>query len=214
MQDGFRLAAPGPDSLVLTVSGAKAAASKKPPSTIDVSSRWASVVMERVTGALIPSEEVQFASRKNLADVWNKTVRLPTTFTDNHLDEGQVQHLLPRKQNEWVRWIGPNRDAVQGHALASSQRGSGQRIGRWAATSVATTTKAYNTQGGDVSGRRTVGNGHHSSVTREVARAPTGRSTKVDQSRQNRHRFGGGHASGQLPFPTMISSSPLPNMNA
>ena len=98
---------PGPDSLVLTVSGAKAAASKEPPSTIDVSSRWASVVMERVTGALIPSQEVQFASRKDLADVWNKTVRLPTTFTDNRLDEGQVQHLLPRKQNEWVRWIGP-----------------------------------------------------------------------------------------------------------
>ena len=98
---------PGHDGLVLTVSGTEAAASKEPPSTIDVSSRRASVVMERVTGALIPNQEVQFASRKDLADVWNSTVRLPMTFTDNRLDEGQVQHLLPRKQNEWVRWIGP-----------------------------------------------------------------------------------------------------------
>ena len=100
---------PGHDGLVLTDSGTEAANSDsdEPPSTIDVSSGWASVVMERVTGALIPSQEVQFASQKDLADVWKNTVRLPTTFTDNRLDEGQVQHLLPRKQNEWVRWIGP-----------------------------------------------------------------------------------------------------------
>ena len=98
---------PGHDGLVLTVSGTEAAASDEPPSTIDVSSRQASVVMERVTGALIPNQEVQFASQKDLADVWDRTVRLPTEVTDNRLDEGQVQHLLPRNQSEWVRWIEP-----------------------------------------------------------------------------------------------------------
>ena len=98
---------PGRDGLILTASGTEAAASDEPPSTIDVSSRWASVVMERVTGALIPNQEVQFASQRDLADDWDNTVRLPTKVTDNRLDEGQVQHLLPRNQNEWVRWIGP-----------------------------------------------------------------------------------------------------------
>ncbi len=98
---------PGHDGLVLTASGTEAAASDEPPSTIVVSSRRTSVVMERVTGALIPNQEIQFASQKDFADVWNSTVRLPTEVTANHLDEGQVQHLLPRNQNEWVRWIEP-----------------------------------------------------------------------------------------------------------
>ena len=98
---------PGRDGLVLTASGTEAATSDEPPSTIEVSSRQASVVMERVTGALIPNQEVQFASQKDLADVWDRTVRLPTEVNDNRLDEGQVQHLLPRNQSEWIRWIEP-----------------------------------------------------------------------------------------------------------
>ena len=97
----------GHEGLVLTLGGTEAAASDEPPSTIKVSSRQTSVVMERVTGALISNQEVQFVSRREMASVWDKSVRLPADVTGNQLDEGQVQHLLPLKQGEWIRWIYP-----------------------------------------------------------------------------------------------------------
>jgi hypothetical protein len=65
--------------------------------------------MERVTGALISNDEVRFASRRELEQdgVWKEAIRMAPDVPDNTLDEGQVQHLLRRKQGEWVRWIGP-----------------------------------------------------------------------------------------------------------
>ena len=98
---------PGHDGFVLTSGGHEAAASDQPPSTTEVSARQASVVMERLSGALIANNEVRFASRKELSDVWDRAVRLAPEVTGNQLDEGQVQHLLPRRQGEWLRWIGP-----------------------------------------------------------------------------------------------------------
>ena len=95
------------EGFVLTSEGGEAATSNRPPSTIEVSSRKASVVMERVTGALISNNEVRFASKMELGHVWDRAVHVAPQVTDNRLDEGQVQHLLPRKQGEWVRWIGP-----------------------------------------------------------------------------------------------------------
>ena len=98
---------PGHEGLVLTSGGDEAATSDRPPSTTEVSSRQASVVMERLTGALISNNEVRFASRRELHHVWDQAVRLAPEVTNNRLDEGQVQHLLPRRQGEWMRWIGP-----------------------------------------------------------------------------------------------------------
>ena len=98
---------PGHKDFVLTSRGIEAATSNQPPSTTEVSARQVSVVMERLTGALIPNNDVRFALRKELDHVWAQTVRLTPEVTDNRLDGGQVQHLLPRKQGEWVRWIGP-----------------------------------------------------------------------------------------------------------
>lgn len=98
---------PGHEGFVLTAGGHEAAASDQPPSTIDVTARRASVVMERLSGALIANNEVRFASRKELGDVWDRALRLSPEVTENQLDEGQVQHLLPRRQGEWLRWIGP-----------------------------------------------------------------------------------------------------------
>ena len=95
------------EGFVLTAEGSEAAGSDRPPSTTEVSTRQAFVVMERLTGALISNEEVRFASRKDLDRVWEQAVRLPAEVADNRLDEGQVQHLLPRRKGEWVRWIGP-----------------------------------------------------------------------------------------------------------
>ena len=98
---------PGHEGFVLTSGGDEAATSDQPPSTTEVSSRRTSVVMERLTGALISNNEVRFASKRDLRDIWDRAVRLAPEATGNRLDEGQVQHLLPRKQGEWVRWIGP-----------------------------------------------------------------------------------------------------------
>jgi len=98
---------PGHEGFVLTSGGREAAGSDQPPSTTEVSSRHAFVIMERLTGALISNFEVRFVSRKELDDVWDQTVRLAPEVPDNRLDEAQVQHLLPRRQGEWVRWIGP-----------------------------------------------------------------------------------------------------------
>ena len=98
---------PGHEGFVLTSGGHEAAASEEPPSTTEVTARQASVVMERISGALIANNEVRFASKKELGDVWDQAVRLAPKVTGNQLDEGQVQHLLPRRQGEWLRWIGP-----------------------------------------------------------------------------------------------------------
>ena len=98
---------PGHEGFVLTSGGYEAAASDQPPSTTEVTARQASVVMERLSGALIANNEVRFASRKELGDVWDRAVRLAPEVTGNQLDEGQVQHFLPRRQGEWLRWIGP-----------------------------------------------------------------------------------------------------------
>ncbi len=98
---------PGHEGFVLTSGGREAAGSDRPPSTTDVSSRQSFLVMERVGGALISNDEIQFVSRRELESVWGQCVRLAVDVTENRLDEGQVQHLLPRRQGEWVRWIGP-----------------------------------------------------------------------------------------------------------
>lgn len=98
---------PGHEGFVLTSEGQEAATSDQPPSTTVVESRHASVVMERISGALIANSEVKFVSKRELRDVWDQVVRLDQEVTANKLDEGQVQHLLPRRQGEWIRWIGP-----------------------------------------------------------------------------------------------------------
>lgn len=98
---------PGHEGFVLTSDGQEAATSHQAPSTTVVASRQASVVMERLTGALILNSEVRFATRRELRDVWDRAIRLVPEVADNQLDEGQVQHFLPRRQGEWLRWIGP-----------------------------------------------------------------------------------------------------------
>ena len=97
----------GHEGFVLTSEGTEAVTSDRPPSTTVVTSREAQVVMERVTGSIVSNRDVRFVSRRELGDLWFQTIRLSSQVTANRLDEGQVQHLLPQKQGEWVRWIGP-----------------------------------------------------------------------------------------------------------
>lgn len=97
----------GNSGFVLTSEGGEAARSERTPSTTAVSARSTSVWMERITGAIVPNYEVRFVTQSDLDKDWGHAVRMRSEVPDNRIDEGLVQHLLPRKQGEWVRWIGP-----------------------------------------------------------------------------------------------------------
>src|SRR5207244_3819858 len=92
---------------LLTSEGAKATEGSQPPSTTVVSSKQAFILLERLTGGLIANDEVRFKSRTQLEPVWEDAIRLQGDVYDNSIDEGQVRQFLPRRQGEWVRWIGP-----------------------------------------------------------------------------------------------------------
>lgn len=92
---------------LLTSEGTRASASNKPPSTTVTATKQSFVLLERLTGGLIGNDEVRFRSAAQLEAVWDDAVRLRPDCHENDLDEGQVRSLLPRRQGEWVRWIGP-----------------------------------------------------------------------------------------------------------
>ena len=91
----------------LTSEGATATDENESPSTITVASKTAFFLLERLTGDIIGNDEVRFKLRTQLGTTWADAVRLKAEFHENNLDEGQVRRLLPRRQGEWVRWIGP-----------------------------------------------------------------------------------------------------------
>jgi hypothetical protein len=92
---------------LLTSEGAKATSEGQIPSTTTVTARTAFLLLERLTGGIIGNDEVRFSTRAQLERVWDDSVRLSADVHENSLDEGQVRQLLPRRQGEWVRWIGP-----------------------------------------------------------------------------------------------------------
>jgi hypothetical protein len=92
---------------VLTAEGRGAAKGEAVPATTVATSRTTFVVMDRISGGLISNDEVRFVTRREVGRLWETSARLVPVVADNRLDESQVQHLLPRRQGEWVRWIGP-----------------------------------------------------------------------------------------------------------
>lgn len=92
---------------LLTAEGTSAVSADETPDSLVISERTTYVLMERITGALIPSNEVRFVTRRDLGDRWDLCVRLRVEVSDNAVDEGQVQTLLPRRKDEWLRWVGP-----------------------------------------------------------------------------------------------------------
>ena len=92
---------------LLTSEGATATEEGPIPSTTTVTPKTAFLLLERLTGGIISNHEVQFKSSAQLETVWDDAVRLKAEVHENSLDEGQVRQLLPRRQGEWVRWIGP-----------------------------------------------------------------------------------------------------------
>lgn len=97
--------AEGAEGFVLTSEGKVAADSGQSSSVVEVSSKVAYVVMERTTGAVVANSEVVFASKRDFGERWEDAVRLAPDAGQQRLDEGQVQHLLPRRPGEWVRWV-------------------------------------------------------------------------------------------------------------
>jgi hypothetical protein len=93
--------------LVLSADGRQALHAGSVPRTLVAETKACTAVMERMTGGLLPNSEIQYASSKELGGVWKNTLRLRAEVTDNRLDQGQVQHLIPRRKSEWLRWVGP-----------------------------------------------------------------------------------------------------------
>lgn len=94
---------------VLTPQGQRALEKGQIPESIAVIPRQTYVLLERVTGSVIPEGEAQYISRRDLEKrrIWGNCSRLRAEVLDSKLDESQVQHLLPRQQGHRLRWVGP-----------------------------------------------------------------------------------------------------------
>jgi hypothetical protein len=81
---------------------------KATPEMRHVEPRTGFVMMERLTGMLIPQSEIVSESKRVLEkkSIWERAYRMRAEFTENNIDEGQVQYLLRRDKAEWIRRIG------------------------------------------------------------------------------------------------------------
>jgi hypothetical protein len=69
--------------------------------------RKTDILMECVTGGVANGRGIRCETQKKLeqAGRWDPRRRLPFEFADPRIDEGQISHLLPRADDEWIRWI-------------------------------------------------------------------------------------------------------------
>jgi hypothetical protein len=91
----------------LTNNGKKAIESKQIPRSVIYRQETAEILLELVTGCLIPRGEVTYRTFQDLdiGEPWNHPQVLRTEITDKSPDEGQVQNLLPRRLGERLHWI-------------------------------------------------------------------------------------------------------------
>lgn len=94
-------------AFVLTAAGEQASSEGLTPASLVVANRSTFLIMERLTGALASNDEVVFVTKKELGDKKAEWAEIPQEIDYNSLDEGHVFSLLPRKEGEWIRWIGP-----------------------------------------------------------------------------------------------------------
>ena len=69
--------------------------------------RRTDILMECVTGGVANGRGIRCETQKRLeaAGRWDPRRRLPFEFADPRIDEGQISHLLPHADDEWIRWI-------------------------------------------------------------------------------------------------------------
>jgi hypothetical protein len=107
VQDGFvALGGASESALLLTREGAEAMERGILSRTVVSPSRRTIVVMERLTGGLAPNAEVRFLDDRQVREMYRDALRLPIRVGYNDLDGAQVRHLLPKRQFEWLQFIG------------------------------------------------------------------------------------------------------------
>ena len=92
-------------SFMLTPEGLQALLSGDNPTSLQTWEDDTYVLMERLTGAVILSEDVRYVRKEDLDEVWKYCVQLAPQVADE-VDESRVDRLLPRAQGEWIRSIG------------------------------------------------------------------------------------------------------------
>ena len=94
---------------LLTPAGARAVETEELPESMTVSRRHSYVLLERLSGSVIPEGEVRHISKRILqkAGIWNSCIEMPAQILDNKLDESRVHYLLPRQQGQRLHWVGP-----------------------------------------------------------------------------------------------------------
>ena len=107
MQAGWVSLGADEAQFVLSLSGEKACAGNVLPDTIAVSDRHLTIIVEKVSGQVARSNEVDFYTRANLRNLWDSGVLLRKGEISNVVDPGFVSSLLPHQPTEWIRWIGP-----------------------------------------------------------------------------------------------------------
>lgn len=99
---------------VLTAEGEAALSSKAlPPSheTLPNQTDW--LVMERVTGAIARSGDIELYRRDELGEYWEHALRLPLRVSDYRVDEGQIQHLLRVPPGHWIERVNSVKQATK-----------------------------------------------------------------------------------------------------
>lgn len=92
---------------VLTVHGKTAIENNQVPKSIVFRPDSTDILLERVTGCLIPAREVTYRNRVDL-DIdtpWDHPQVLQPVISKKSLEEGEVQYLLPRRLGERLHWI-------------------------------------------------------------------------------------------------------------
>src|ERR1043166_7584624 len=84
----------------LTSAGAEAVASGREPRSRIVEARYAWVVMERLTGALINEGAVRYLQKTEIADLLEFGVKISERIVERRLNEAQVDLFLPRARTE------------------------------------------------------------------------------------------------------------------
>lgn len=107
MQAGWVSLGERDNEFILTRSGEKAYDAGGLPPTIAVSDRHLTVVVEKVTGQVARSNEIEFHTRANLKSLWEEGAPLFKGEVSNIVDPALVAPLLLHQPTEWIRWIGP-----------------------------------------------------------------------------------------------------------
>lgn len=95
-------------ALSITEQGVAALQTGRVPDFFVMRRETGKIVMECLTGMLIPQSEITYEPEWKLKEqgIWDKARKLEPQFFDDRLDEGRVKNFLTVSKGEWVRWTG------------------------------------------------------------------------------------------------------------